>query len=414
MNTCLLRVSAPVLKASGLAIAAVAMMLSGAPGHAEQVTIKRVSTTPSPSPAALARTKPLGLPQLTQAQMKARGLLTEDGKMAQPPKQSGMRSGPPRIISRGNPGGPAMPVMEVFPERYLPTSASNEGKSSPTIVGSDDTVAPMNFGESEWPFSTARVELTGKHVTSKVYPYRAVGKLFILNADGTPAGHCSASLIAKGILVTAAHCVADNTTGTFYDNWVFYPGFYNGKSVGKSNVRGAVIPTSYLLGDSCLDGGVVCTNDIAVVVLASSRGKFIGSKTGWLGVATDFWGFNSSYETHITQLGYPGGLDYGNQMIRNDSEGVSWDVSEAYNTIIGSQMNGGSSGGPWVTNFGIAPVANGVGTGYDPYTNMVVGVSSWGYPSAPVFRMGASPFLSTTINDLYATACSIDPLACAP
>jgi hypothetical protein len=55
--------------------------------------------------------------------------------------------------------------------------------------------------------------------------------------------------------------------------------------------------------------------------------------------------------THIAQIGYPACLDNGLLMERDDSQGY---VGSSFsNTIIGSLTRNGSSGGPWITNFGV-------------------------------------------------------------
>ena len=102
---------------------------------------------------------------------------------------------------------------------------------------------------------------------------------------------------------------------------------------------------------------------------------------------------------------YPGTLDNGNYMEITNSIGL---ISTEYlnNTIIGSNMGGGSSGGPWIINFGYAPTLTGAGkpSGYNQ--NTVVGVTSWGYNSTDVMQMGASPFLSSNLGALITSACS--------
>jgi hypothetical protein len=99
-------------------------------------------------------------------------------------------------------------------------------------------------------------------------------------------------------------------------------------------------------------------------------------------------------------------------MERNDSQGfVNGGLSS--NTIIGSLMCGGSSGGPWLNNFGVRPTLTGTrnGTAFNP--NIVVGVTSWGYETnKSVKQQGASPFRSNNIVSLVTSACNSVPLAC--
>jgi len=75
-------------------------------------------------------------------------------------------------------------------------------------------------------------------------------------------------------------------------------------------------------------------------------------------------------------------------------------------------MCGGSSGGPWLENFGIRPTLTGTGNGTAPLSNVVVGVTSWGYTNNAVKQQGASPFTSNNIVSLVNSACGSRPAAC--
>jgi hypothetical protein len=98
-------------------------------------------------------------------------------------------------------------------------------------------------------------------------------------------------------------------------------------------------------------------------------------------------------------------------MERNDSSGYV-NAGLSNNTIIGSNMNGGSSGGPWIVNFGIKPTLTGEIDGAAPNPNIVVGVTSWGYISLALKEQGASPFTSNNIVSLVNSACTSIPAAC--
>jgi hypothetical protein len=82
------------------------------------------------------------------------------------------------------------------------------------------------------------------------------------------------------------------------------------------------------------------------------------------------------------------------------------------NTIIGSLMSGGSSGGPWLNNFGIRPTLTGGvnGAAHDP--NIIIGVTSWVSTNPNVLQEGASPFTSNNIANLITSACNLLPAAC--
>jgi V8-like Glu-specific endopeptidase len=307
------------------------------------------------------------------------------------------------------------------PARFVGPAGSEEGsvgtgEQTPVILApalrelSKDRPVPRDYGTSGLPFSTERADLTNLKLTS-YYPYSAVGKLFFL--EGATSYVCTAALIKRGIIVTAAHCAAKFGTNTFYKGWKFVPGYSNGAApYGTWTVVQARVLTSYLNGsDSCSLYGVTCQDDVAVMVLNPQNGRYAGTSTGYLGYAYGGLGFTGG-TTHVTELGYPGDLDGGVYMERNDAQGAA-SVSHANNTVIGSLMTGGSSGGPWVVNFGQRPAVNGTSFGgYSSY-NMVVGVTSWGATSDSVKNQGASPFTSTNIYSLITKACSLYPGACS-
>jgi V8-like Glu-specific endopeptidase len=275
-----------------------------------------------------------------------------------------------------------------------------------------DEVTPEEFGTTNHPFSTARADLNPT-ATNTSYPYSAAGKLFF--NIGTDTYVCSASLIKTGVVVTAAHCVANFGQSQFYSNWQFVPGYRNGVApFGVWSARGVLVLTSYYNGtDPCAVAGVVCLDDVAVLVLnTSATGAYPGTATGYYGYGWDGFGFTGNWLGQITQIGYPSCLDNGLYMEENNSYGYI-SSSLAYNIIIGSLMCGGSSGGPWLVNFGIRPTLTGTIPGFYPSPNMVVGVTSWGYTSNSPKEQGASIFLSTNIVPLVNAVCGAVPAACS-
>ncbi len=84
-------------------------------------------------------------------------------------------------------------------------------------------------------------------------------------------------------------------------------------------------------------------------------------------------------------------------MERTDGIGSYWTSGGLKNTVLGSAMTGGSSGGPWLVNFGAVPVlssAASLGNASAPQT--VVGVTSWGYTTVGDNTQGASWFGQNT------------------
>jgi len=284
-----------------------------------------------------------------------------------------------------------------------------DGKESPenipaqkhSAVRNNLGVTPEDAGPTcgivcQFPFTTNRVDPYFT-TTTKYYPFRAAGKLFF--NIGSSAYLCSASLIGQGLVVTAAHCVANYGQSQFYSNWVFVPAYSNGNApYGKWKAASASILTAYYNGtDNCTQYGVICPDDVALIVLQpNSTGGYPGAHTGWFGWGYGGYGFYNG-ATEITQLGYPCNLDSCALMQRTDSYGFT-DSSYSNNTIIGSEQEGGSSGGSWMVNFGQPP--NGLQAS-DLGRNVVVGVTSWGFTDTTVMEQGAAPFTSGNIAFLW-------------
>jgi V8-like Glu-specific endopeptidase len=249
----------------------------------------------------------------------------------------------------------------------------------------------LGAGTSNHPFTTKAAYARGSNSPTNLFPWRAAGKLILRRAGTTTS--CSAALIKKGIAVTAAHCLVKFGTTAFYDSAEYVPALFDStKPYGTFPVRAKVYPTVWTRGtDECFVRGIICANDFALVVLLDNAGTF----TGWLGYASDGWGYFDSVfnqkATIVTQLGYPAIFDRGLRMIRTDSLGY---FAEPNNVIIGSDQGPGSSGGPWLVNFGTDPSVTGSSYVQPRFNtgNRIVGVTSWGYTDGAVKVLGASRF----------------------
>lgn len=307
-----------------------------------------------------------------------------------------VRSGPPGVVAGSDGDG-----GDAFSAVFLGVNRSLPGVDGPT-----------EFGLANHPFSTARADMISgtsnakDFATNRLAPLRAAGKLFF--NIGNDSYVCSASLIKPGLVVTAAHCVIDFGSEQFFTNITFVPGYRNGVAPYGAWVADDIAVLGAYSGgtDDCSVTGIVCRSDVAVIKLAAKGKRYVGGTIGYYGYGWDGYGFNSGSPnfTQITQLGYPVCLDNGQLMQRNDSFGFR-DVNDVDNTVIGSLMCGGSSGGPWLVNFGVRPALTATVNGTAPMPNVVVGVTSWGYTSPLVKQQGASRFTATNIVPLVNTFC---------
>src|SRR5262245_51948935 len=75
-------------------------------------------------------------------------------------------------------------------------------------------------------YGTANLDFTRSRITpqsaNKQPPYKGVGKLYFTE-PGVGDFQCSASIIAKRLIVTAGHCMYGN--GGWFTNWQFIPAF---------------------------------------------------------------------------------------------------------------------------------------------------------------------------------------------
>jgi V8-like Glu-specific endopeptidase len=302
----------------------------------------------------------------------------------------------------------------IAPNRILNGSQLSEKIRSALSIPIGD-LEPRAFGDRKHPFTTKNANSEGDISPVDRFPWRATGKLFA--KFGPQTFVCTASVIGRSLLVTAAHCVHNfgKKQDGFVDSIIFEPARYDDKRpFGAWTGRQWWIPKAYFDGtDICSAAapGVVCENDLAVIVLERRDEKFIADLTGKYGFSSGDFGYADFFgnkAAQITQLGYPSDNYDGVQMIRTDSLGYQ---DAPYNVIIGSAQTGGSSGGPWLENFGMKTSFTGTAA-TDDVSNRVVGTTSWGYISDRAKIQGASRFSKNTTYTIKPNIDSLVESAC--
>ena len=228
---------------------------------------------------------------------------------------------------------------------------------------------------------------------ANVYPYRTAGKIFF--TDGGLNYSCSGSIVNRRILITAAHCLYNTAVNRWHSNIVFVPS-YNAnlatQPFGSWNWASMRVPTGWINGCECFpsayDFGSI---EVADRLIGASTWR-IGDYLGWLG-----WQTFALAGNNVTQLGYPGNLDSSRRMMQNNSQAAA---DSAVSARIGTAMQKGSSGGPWIQDFGVAAPGQLI-TSSGP--NRVLGVTSYGVVGAQY--AGATVLNDTWVN-VYNAACA--------
>jgi hypothetical protein len=178
----------------------------------------------------------------------------------------------------------------------------------------------------------------------RAYPYSTCGKLFFTQGGGDFAG--SASVIAPNILLTAGHCVHNG--GVWSTNVTFFPSY---------PLTGIHFSYSYEAAWTAWVNNGTVKYDYGMIWIDTA----LGHQLGWLGV---LW--NASTTGRIWEaVGYPATPNppfNGNTM---DHTVGTFSPGGPFPGQIGlgnDNMEHGSSGGPWITDFNGSPreYANGL------------------------------------------------------
>jgi hypothetical protein len=220
-------------------------------------------------------------------------------------------------------------------------------------------VEPMAFGSPpanpvDYPNygKFARWTWYGNYLT---YPTSTIGKLFF-TIPGVGNFVCSATVIGRSTIATAGHCVSSIVNGnpTWHTNFLFCPSYYKaGGSGGPHPSRGcwgwssATTPFQWFNFNN-VDRDYACIVTAATGTVVADK---VGNVTGWVGRA-----WNWPPEQNVLAWGYPAASPFpgyhiitvaANEWYSVNMSSAGESVVDLSSKYIGSDMTGGSSGGPW-------------------------------------------------------------------
>lgn len=301
-----------------------------------------------------------------------------------------------------------------------PVSGKSVTKSSDSAVKfwTNARVKKAMSRDFVWNTRTHKFDLRGKPVfpgTITGASWTGGGRVVdttgkVLFSMGTSYYVCSASVINdtvtnRSIVLTAGHCIYDETNNAFAENWLFIPAwdsqptsldadglFCDSTKYGCWTAQSLVASNAF-----AQEPGFTVTatqHDYGFAVMGS--GGFAGLQ---LDAVTAGQGMHTSLvsgDTETWAFGYPAqGKFKGNDLIYckgllsfDARIGVDWTTYK-----LGCAMTGGSSGGPWMRDFTESGTSAGVGA--------VFSVTSYGYGSSKSLY---GPILNSETTGMFAAS----------
>jgi hypothetical protein len=239
-------------------------------------------------------------------------------------------------------------------------------------------------GTSYWP--AKQQDQFVANITGKVF--------FVMNGTNYV---CSGSLIKDdnpdiAIVVTAGHCVWDNSTsGGFATNWIFSPNYDTDSKLNRVNFPAIQLFARKEFTNQTSFNTTAILNDYAFAVISSPDSRVNPSNLPGIGTTGTFVKGNTAYA-----FGYPQASPFnGNELVYSFGPINTDPYSGNLTWKLASSLTGGASGGPWYSGYSNG---NNVGT--------VGSVNSYKYTTDKNSMYG--PQFSQSTIDLFTKAKSLD------
>ncbi|WP_328873396.1 peptidase [Streptomyces sp. NBC_00287] len=205
------------------------------------------------------------------------------------------------------------------------------------------------------------------------------GRVFFTYQGRTAS--CSGNAVTsanKSTVITAGHCV--KLEGAWHTNWVFVPGYHDGQSpYGRWTATKTLSTPQWTASEDI-------NYDIGAAVVAPLNGQSLTDVVGAQGLA-----FNTGYNLRMYSFGFPAASPYNGEKFIYCSGTTNRDFLLSNDHGMTCNMTGGSSGGPWFTQFNES-----TGTG------LLSSVNSFKYNFFPNRMYG--PYFGADAQNLYQAA----------
>lgn len=230
----------------------------------------------------------------------------------------------------------------------------------------------------------ARTRATGQLWKGGGRVSKTTGRMFMRVKGGTSS--CSAAVVAgrrMDLLVTAGHCLY------YRKRWskdvVFVPGYRSDRAPHGIWDAKQIWVTRQWHRKPFAGPSTSYKYDVGFVALRKRQGRHVAQQVGAQGIA-----FNTPATPQVSAFGYPAMFQFNGRTLRHCAGPSRRDRYERSNYLLRCRMNGGASGGPWLTRFDPR-----TGVGYQIGVNSYV-VGTHRKPSA----MGA-PSFNPVIKRVY-------------
>jgi hypothetical protein len=235
----------------------------------------------------------------------------------------------------------AEPLRLVLPARR-PSAAAADPQDRPAFV------PPVAPGAGGAPLLPGVGDASGSAFSpgdERALPNRLHGKVFATFHEIGDFS-CSATAVnspGRSLVISAGHCVFDPQTGEWAANWVFVPGYRDGKAPYGRWVARVLRSTDPWVSSENV------SFDVGAASMSRNRnGRALGDVIGGRGI-----GFGQSRDRVYTSYGYPAEMPYDGESLqacRSPYRGDDPDTDPPRTMRITCDMTGGSSGGGWVSD----------------------------------------------------------------
>lgn len=193
--------------------------------------------------------------------------------------------------------GPA----SVSPAPNVGPMGSGAGAGGIAAGGADGGDAAQLFAEkapASGPQSPSSMTVSDPLMGTAFAGIPQVGAIFDDSSGAADGHYCSGSVVdsqSGDIVITAAHCVYDSSSGTYLNDIAFVPGYHDGQQP-----YGVWTPSKILVPQQWIDSGDPDYDVAFVVVHQSGSSDRIQDQVG-----ADELGLNPSYTAMAQVVGYP-------------------------------------------------------------------------------------------------------------